>query len=562
MWVCFIERADLVWLYFLIWGKVMLHSTRSMLFKVPVAMASHNLIKPFFQSLSEGVVPIFMLHRIEDKERGIIGTSVQVIDQFLKKLKKSGYVPMGMEELCQQIRMPYGVLRNRFLFTMDDGYLDQIEKGIPVFQENDCPVSVAIITDFVSGRSWPWDAKIRYLFEETNEKELLLKISDEDARAFIFSDDESKFSAMRFVREHLKKIPEEQIDEYTRILESKLNVQLPESAPKNYLPCDWSDVVRLEGKGVNFIPHTKNHYILSSLSDERAKEEIHDSIKELRKHIVPLPLFVYPNGGQDDYHQSHLQMLRECGIELAFTTQNTYVVLNELERDSDAPLILPRLGMPIDSYIQDMMLSKVDYIADRFHAGRLKYLFEDVYGIRRTAALSVFNKIVKYRNLKKAKELDFSRINRVVFVCVGNICRSPFAEIIALSNNSNIAITSAGIEASGGDSPDPMANRIAKEFGYNMEHLCSTALINVELYDTDLVVVMEPNHLKRVRVIHGNVNFQDTLLGVWGDYPTLSINDPYGRSAARFRVIFSHIQLGVESFFESYMEIVAKRESG
>jgi len=540
----------------------MLRSLKPRLMSVPVMMANHNLIRPFLQSLSEGVIPIFMLHRIEDKERGIVGTSVQAIDQFLKKLKKSGYVPMGMEELCQQIRMPHGVLRNRFLFTMDDGYLDQIEKGVPVFQKNNCPVSVAIITDFVSGCSWPWDAKIRYLFEETNEKNLSLKIKGEDTRTFNFSGVESKFSAMRVVRERLKKIPEEQIDEYTRMLESKLDVQLPESAPNKYLPCNWSDVVRLEGAGVNFISHTKSHYILANLSDERAKEEIYGSIQELRRHIVPLPLFIYPNGEQVDYQQSHLQMLRKCGIELAFTTQNTYMMLNELERNSDAPLILPRLGMPIDNYTQNMMLSKLDFIADRFHSGRLKCLVEDIYGIRRTAALSAFNKIVKHSYLKRAKELDFSRINRIVFVCVGNICRSPFAEIVALANNSNIVITSAGIEASGVDRPDPMANRIAKEFGYHMEHICSTELKNLELFDSDLVVVMEPNHLRRVREIHSNVGFQVTLLGAWGDYPTLSINDPYGRSAARFRVIFSHIQLSVENLFEFYMKATAKRVSG
>ena len=530
----------------------MLRSMRPMLFKVPVAMASYNLIRPFFQSLSEGVIPIFMLHRIEDKERGVVGTSAQAIDLFLKKLIKHGYVPMGMEELCQQVKKPCGVMKNRFLFTMDDGYLDQIEKGVPVFQENNCPVSIAIITDFVSGRSWPWDAKIRYLFEETNEKELLLKIRDkDDAYAFIFSDDESKLSAMRVVREHLKKIPEEQVGEYTKILELKLNVQLPESAPKNYLPCSWGDVVRLEGKGVNFIPHTKSHYILSNLPDERAKEEIYDSIKELRKHIVPLPLFVYPNGEQDDYHQCHFQMLRECGVELAFTTQNTYLALNELERNSDEPLTLPRLGMPLDSNAQVKMLTKIDYIADRFHAGKLKYLFETTYGIRRTAALTAFNRLIKGRYLKKAKELEFSRIKRIVFVCVGNICRSPFAEIIALSNNIGIPVISAGLEASGKDSPDPTAKKIAKEFGYNMDHLCSTALANLKLFDSDLLVVMEPHHLKRISVMHQNMNFQVTLLGGWDDDPVLTINDPYGGSEARFRVIFSHIQVSVENLLDS-----------
>ena len=33
-----------------------------------------------------------------------------------------------------------------------------------------------------------------------------------------------------------------------------------------------------------------------------------------------------------------------------------------------------------------------------------------------------------------------------------------------------------------------------------------------------------------------------TLLGAWSDGPNLSIDDPYGRSDARFRVLFSQIK--------------------
>lgn len=506
--------------------------------------------------MSEGVIPVFMLHRIEDKGRGIDGTSIKAIDLFLKSLKKYGYTPMGMDDLFQQIKRPYGVIKNRFIFMMDDGYLDQIEKGVPVFQENNCPVSVALITDFVSGNSWPWDAKVRYLFETTTEKELPeISISNINS-TFDITNDESRLSTMRAVRESLKKQSEEQVYESIKLLEEKLNIYLPENAPDNYRSCSWNDVKRLEGDGVNFIPHTKSHFILSNLTNERAKEEIQGSIKEINKHINSLPIFVYPNGQQGDYNQSHFKILRENGIQLAFTTNSTYLSLNDLDRNSDEPLILPRLGMPNDRFVQEKIITKIDYIADRSNADKLRHTFVTAYGIRRTAALKAVENFTERRYLKQSKELAFDRINRIIFVCVGNICRSPFAEIIALSNELDISVISAGIEASGVDQPDPVARKIAKEFGYNMDHLCSTKLKEVALFDTDLLVTMEPTHLDRMAKMTKKANCQTTLLGAWDNVPMLSIDDPYGRAEARFRMVFSHIQVSVENLLKAYHTLV------
>ncbi|MCF6236492.1 MAG: polysaccharide deacetylase family protein [Gammaproteobacteria bacterium] len=518
--------------------------------KIPVLIANHRPIKPLLQRMGEGVIPIFMLHRIEDKERGIEGTPVEEIELFLKKLKKQGYTPMGMDELCQQIKFPYGVVKNRFIFTMDDGYLDQIEKGVPVFQRNNCPVSVALITDFVSEKSWPWDAKVRYLFETTEETKLFFISSNSVKQRFNLSGIENKFSAMRDVRELLKNQEEGQANKSLRLLEEKLKVQLPENAPDHYRPCSWNDVKRLEGQGVSFIPHTKNHCILSNLTDERAKEEIQGSIKEINKHINALPLFVYPNGAQDDYNPYHFQVLRENGIELAFTTESAYLSLNDLSRDNNESLTLPRLGMPSDCFEQEKIITKIDYIVDRHNSGKIKRTINTAYGIRRNAALKMIESLTRRRYLKQSKELDIDKISRIVFVCIGNICRSPFAEIIALSNNLDIPVISAGIEASGVDKPTPTAIKIAKEFGYSMDHLCSTRLKDIEFLDTDLLVVMEPAHLDRLSEITNKANYQTTLLGVWDDTPMLSISDPYGGTEARFRVIFSHIQVSMGNFLK------------
>ncbi|WP_114853278.1 hypothetical protein [Brachybacterium sp. YJGR34] len=51
-------------------------------------------------------------------------------------------------------------------------------------------------------------------------------------------------------------------------------------------------------------------------------------------------------------------------------------------------------------------------------------------------------------------------VSSVLLVCTGNVCRSPFAELLLRTRVPGITVASAGIDALGGD---PMEHRMAEE---------------------------------------------------------------------------------------------------
>jgi arsenate reductase len=76
---------------------------------------------------------------------------------------------------------------------------------------------------------------------------------------------------------------------------------------------------------------------------------------------------------------------------------------------------------------------------------------------------------------------------KVLFICVGNMCRSPMAEAIARAlGDGRIEAHSAGLSATG--QIDPNAITALRELGYSAAGLSSKGLTEVPVHDMDVVV--------------------------------------------------------------------------
>ena len=159
---------------------------------------------------------------------------------------------------------------------------------------------------------------------------------------------------------------------------------------------------------------------------------------------------------------------------------------------------------------------------------------------------------------KRYRNIDWLRVRRIVFVCHGNISRSPFAE--ALARRRGLNAISAGIEASRGAPAAPQAIVTAADFAIDLTTHRSRPTEDIEFAPGDLVVGFEPLHLERLGATRGNqLPDQTSLLGAWLRPPNLYIHDPYGASADYFHLCFSRIDFAVARLSQ---KIVGKGENG
>ena len=92
---------------------------------------------------------------------------------------------------------------------------------------------------------------------------------------------------------------------------------------------------------------------------------------------------------------------------------------------------------------------------------------------------------------------------KVLFVCTGNLCRSPMAEglfRLALERRrcSEIEVASSGTWAYAGSGATPEAAKVAADLGADISSHKSRPLTAEELEEADLVIAMTSVHLKEI----------------------------------------------------------------
>ena len=188
--------------------------------------------------------------------------------------------------------------------------------------------------------------------------------------------------------------------------------------------------------------------------------------------------------------------------------------------------------------------------------------WSDLAITRRALALAVTDQVrpvyrklkdwqIKRRLLQRHRRL-LHRLNaaggpeKVVFLCYGNICRSPLAAALAEQRLSGVSIDSAGFHDQTGRSCPQKILRIGSSYGINLSNHRSERVKRDQLANSDLVIAMDLENLNRVRREFPEIADRTTLLGLFGTPETLAIADPYLTDEAATNRICEQVRVGIE----------------
>lgn len=134
-------------------------------------------------------------------------------------------------------------------------------------------------------------------------------------------------------------------------------------------------------------------------------------------------------------------------------------------------------------------------------------------------------------------------IGNVLVICLGNICRSPFAGRLLAAGSPSLQVRSGGFEAREGDPAEPDAIRVASEFGVDLSDHAAHRITLDDLEWAHLVVGMTGRHHGMLRDRWDEHSSKIRMLGDFLEARPHSIPDPWGCPQAEFRSVYHQIRL-------------------
>ena len=285
-----------------------------------------------------------MLHHVapgkpaEFAPNRILTITPEFLELVVQHVRARDFDILSMDEAHARMASGKQTPRRFATFTFDDGYRDNIEHALPVFEKHDVPMTIYLTPDFCDGTGRAWwvtleqvmtvSDEIRVPFP-TGEKCLPLKTTSE------------KWAAHREMYPWLRSMPDGGIQAAVNCWAKRAGVD-PLAACRE-LVMTW-DEVRAAAKHplVTFGAHTMTHAALAKCSDEEAQWQIEASIQhveyELGDHCRH---FAYPYGDRGSAGPREFDMARRAGLKTAVTTQKGLIGSDV----RDCLTALPRLSL-------------------------------------------------------------------------------------------------------------------------------------------------------------------------------------------------------------------------
>lgn len=253
--------------------------------------------------------------------------------------KKLGFEFISLQQLELMAKKQFKSSKPWVHFTFDDGYRNNLTEALPVFEKHQIPFTVFVSTNLVdTGRR----------FDTFNIRTSLMNTIDEVNLPYVegfLAKGATREERIAYIRTSCRVFKRLGVQERLRFLEAVSNLMTKEEWSRKYeefqsdQPMSQKELVLLsQHKLVSIGSHGVDHLIHNEYHHkEDCYREINDSKEWLERNVkISVDTFAFPNGGIGDFSKECLQLCKEAGYKMVFTT-----IESPISRDTSS-FMVPR----------------------------------------------------------------------------------------------------------------------------------------------------------------------------------------------------------------------------
>lgn len=186
----------------------------------------------------------------------------------------------------------------------------------------------------------------------------------------------------------------------------------------------------------------------------------------------------------------------------------------------------------------------------RHRGNRVRQAYASLPGIRRRHAANTRDAL--------------GRARRVIFLCWGNICRSPFAATYARRAwPSNIEVLSRGLHHQQSRISPPEAIEAARSFDLVLDEHRSSLITDQDVADADMIICFDEIIRRELLNRHPAARCKTFRFGMLSPHGAVTVADPFGQGLDVFQEAYAQIKTALEEsslIFERTAPNAAHRE--
>jgi peptidoglycan/xylan/chitin deacetylase (PgdA/CDA1 family) len=267
---------------------------------------------------------VLLFHRVCPKEKGkrmSVNAGMEVTPGYLedtvKFFIKNKYKIISLDKL-HDILKSKSRCQKFVVFTLDDGYTDNLVYAYPIFKKYNIPFTIYVTAGFADRKAVLW----WYSLEDMVLNNSQVAFRTQNRRfEFVCGTDAEKAGSFAGISGIIRDSNERSFLENIEQIFGPYGIDMYKKTRE--LTLGWEEVRQLSADPLVAIgAHTLNHYCLANLSEPAAKREMLESKKMLESHIDgKVRHFSYPFGSKNEAGARDGRIAKECGFETAATTR-------------------------------------------------------------------------------------------------------------------------------------------------------------------------------------------------------------------------------------------------
>ncbi|MEM8651751.1 MAG: polysaccharide deacetylase family protein [Pseudomonadota bacterium] len=279
---------------------------------------------PFFR----GMGGILMLHHVRDERKAPfspnyhLSVSPSFLEQLIISLKANGFDFISMDEVSKRLSDPdaYQNAKPFVCMTLDDGYRDNLENAVPIFQKHNIPYLIYIAPGLTQAEAHLWWEDLERII--AGRDSFYMELHGETREIDVSSDRQKNDVYSQLMHYFMNEVDEQTQRKIMAEFSHTHSVDADGHVAREVM--DWNVLTELSRDPLcTFGAHTIGHFAVAKLDDTTLKYELEQSRKIIEMETGQrVKHFAYPYGFPSVAGKREFKVAQDCGYETAVTTRH------------------------------------------------------------------------------------------------------------------------------------------------------------------------------------------------------------------------------------------------